>query len=137
MSNKLFSAQPLWRDTGLVILRIITGAFMIYHGSEIFYRSKMLPYMDWDIIKSLPAPETMLYIGKGLELVTGICFVIGLFTRVAAIFMAIDMLFICFVIGNGKFWYEDQYPFLFAMMAFVFFFTGPIKWSLDKKLSDK
>lgn len=135
--SKLFSAQPLWRDTGLVILRIITGAFMIYHGSEIFDRSKMLPYMDWDIIKSLPAPQTMLYIGKGLEFLTGICFVLGLFTRVAAIFMAIDMLFICFVIGNGKFWYEDQYPFLFAMMAFVFFFTGPVKWSIDKKIFDK
>ena len=92
----------------------------------------MLPYMEWDIIKSLPAPETFLYIGKGLEFATGICFVLGLFTRIAAIFMAIDMLFICFKVGGGKFWYEDQYPFLFAMIAVVFFFIGPVKWSLDK-----
>lgn len=131
MVNRLLSPLPLWRDNGLAILRIITGVFMIYHGLEIFDRTKMLPYMEWNVIKSLPAPETLVYIGKGLEFVTGICFVLGLFTRLAAVFMATDMLFICFKIGNGKFYYEDQHPFLFAMIAMVFFFTGPVKWSFD------
>lgn len=134
MSNILFSSKPLWRDNGLAILRIITGALMIYHGLEVFDRSKMLPYMEWDIIKSLPAPETFLYIGKGLEFVTGICLLLGLFTRIAALLMAINMLFICFKVGGGKFWYEDQHPFLFAMIAIAFFFTGPVKWSVDKRL---
>ena len=131
MVNSLFSPLPLWRDNGLAILRIITGLLMAYHGLEIFDRAKMLPYMEWDVVKSLPAPETFVYIGKGLEFVTGICFVLGLFTRIAAVFMAIDMLFICFKIGSGKFYYEDQHPFLFALLAIVFFFTGPVKWSLD------
>lgn len=134
MSNILFSPQPIAQNTALAIVRIIIGAFMIYHGAEIFDRSKMLPYMEWDVIKSLPAPETMLYIGKGLELLTGLCFVVGLFTRAAAIIMAIDMLFICFKVGGGKFWYQDQHPFLFALIAIVFIFTGPVKWSLDKRL---
>jgi putative oxidoreductase len=134
MANRLFSPQPIAQNTALAIVRITTGAFMIYHGSEMFDRKAMLPYLDWDVIKSLPAPETFLYIGKGLELVTGICFVLGLFTRIAASIMAIDMLFICFVVGGGKFYYQDQHPFLFAMIAIVFFFTGPVKWSLDKRL---
>ena len=137
MSNVLLSSQPLWRDNGLAVLRIITGMLMTYHGAEIFDRTKMLPYMEWDVIKSLPAPETMLYIGKGLEFVTGLCFVLGLFTRIAAIIMAIDMLFICFKVGGGKFYYQDQHPFLFAMIALVFLFTGPVKWSLDKRLFNK
>ena len=137
MSNALFSPQPLWQNNGLAILRIITGLLMTYHGAEIFDRTKMLPYMEWDVIKSLPAPETMLYIGKGLEFVTGLCFVLGLFTRIAAIMMAVDMLFICFKVGGGKFYYQDQHPFLFALIALIFFFTGPVKWSLDKKLFAK
>jgi putative oxidoreductase len=137
MSNALFSPQPLWQDNGLAILRIITGMLMTYHGAEIFDRTKMLPYMEWDVIKSLPAPEIMLYIGKGVEFLTGLCFVFGLFTRVAAIIMAVDMLFICFKVGGGKFYYQDQHPFLFAMIALVFFFTGPVKWSLDKRLFNK
>jgi len=132
MTNALFSPAPLWQNNGLALLRIIIGLLMAYHGLEIFDREKMLPYLEWDVVKSLPAPETMVYLGKSLELITGICFVFGLFTRIAALFMAIDMLFICFKIGGGKFYYEDQHPFLFAMIALVFFFTGPVKWSLDK-----
>jgi putative oxidoreductase len=131
MLNRFFSPRPLWQNSGLALLRIITGLLMAYHGLEIFDRKKMLPYMEWDIIKSLPAPEIFVYAGKGLEFVTGICFVLGLFTRIAAVLMAINMLFICFKIGSGKFYYEDQHPFLFALIAMVFFFTGPVKWSLD------
>jgi len=131
MLNHLLSPLPLWQNTGLALLRIITGLLMTYHGLEVFDRQKMLPYMEWDVIKSLPAPEAFVYIGKGLELVTGICFALGLFTRIAAVFMATDMLFICFKVGSGKFYYEDQHPFLFALIALVFFFTGPVKWSLD------
>lgn len=132
MLNKLFSPLPLWQDSGLAILRIITGLLMMYHGWEIFDGAVMKDYATWDMIKTLPAPLTMVYLGKGLELVTGLCFVLGLFTRISALLMAVNMLFICFKIGNGKFYYQDQHPFLFAMIAMVFFFTGPVKWSLDK-----
>lgn len=132
MLNKLFSPLPLWQDSGLAVLRIITGLLMMYHGWEIFDGAVMKDYATWNMIKTLPAPLTMVYLGKGLELVTGICFVLGLFTRISAILMAVNMLFICFKIGNGKFYYQDQHPFLFAMIAMVFFFTGPVKWSLDK-----
>lgn len=137
MANALFSYKPLWQENGLAILRIVTGLLMSYHGLEVFDRAKMHPYFEWDIIKSLPAPETMMYIGKGLEFVTGVCLALGLFTRIAALFMAVVMLFICFKIGAGKFYYEDQHPFLFAMLALVFFFTGPVKWSLDKLVFKK
>ena len=132
MINRLFSPLPLWQDSGLAILRIITGLLMMYHGWEIFDGAVMKDYATWDMIKTLPAPLTMVYLGKGLELVTGLCFVLGLFTRISALLMAVNMLFICFKIGNGKFYYQDQHPFLFAMIAMVFFFTGPVKWSLDK-----
>ena len=74
----------------------------------------------------------MAYLGKGLELVTGIFLTVGLLTRVAALFMTITMLFVCFKIGNGKFYYNDQHPFLFAMLAMVYFFTGSVKWSIDQ-----
>ncbi len=41
------------------------------------------------------------------------------------------MLFFCFFIGNGRFYYEEQHPFLFAVLVIIFIFTGPIKWALD------
>ncbi|MBC7873735.1 MAG: DoxX family protein [Ferruginibacter sp.] len=121
-----------WQNSGLAILRIISGLLMAYHGLEVFNSTTMDGYIKWDAIKSLPAPVFMVYLGKILELLSGVLLTVGLFTRPAALFMAISMLIICFKVGNGKFYYEDQHPFIFAMLAMVFFFCGPVKWSLDQ-----
>jgi putative oxidoreductase len=133
--QKKLSYPPAWQENGLATIRIITGLMMAYHGWEVFYPDKMGEYMKWDVIKSLPSPLFMIYLGKSLELVSGILFVLGLFTRLAALFMAFDMLFICFRVGGGEFYYADQHPFLFAILALVFFFTGPVKWSIDQLVS--
>src|SRR2546422_8970203 len=127
----LFSPEGYLMKDGLATLRILTGLLMAYHGLEIFNAETMKGYAQWDVIKSLPFSNGIAYIGKGIELVSGICLGLGAFTRVASLMMAINMLFICFKIGHGKFYYEDQHPFLFAVIALVFFFTGPIKWALD------
>lgn len=129
--NKLLSSEPLAQRNGLVFLRVLTGLLMAYHGLEVFKPDLIKEYAAWDSIKKLPVPLVMAYLGKGLELVTGLLLTIGLFTRIAALFMCINMLFICFYIGHGKFWYEDQHPFIFALLALVFVFTGPIKSSFD------
>lgn len=134
MIKAFLSATPLWSFSGLAVIRIITGLLMAYHGLEVFDRSVMEEYLTWDVFKAMSAPAFMVYLGKSLELITGICFILGLVTRLAAIFMMIDMLFICFVVGGGKFYYQDQHPFLFAMIALIFFFTGPARWSLDARL---
>ncbi len=132
MYNQQFSQPRSWQYNGLAILRIVTGLLMVYHGWEVFDNNKMIEYSKWDVVKTLPAPLFMVYAGKGLEFVSGLLLAAGLFTRPAALLMAVNMLFICFRIGNGKFYYEDQHPFIFAMMALVFFFAGPVKWSIDQ-----
>jgi putative oxidoreductase len=110
---------------GLAVIRIITGLLMAYHGLEVFDRQLMAGYASWEMVRILPFPTLLVYLGKGVELVLGLLLTFGLFMRLAALAMAADMLFICFYIGHGKFYYEDQHPFLFAMLAMVFFFTGP------------
>ena len=133
----LSSRNNSWHQYGLALIRIITGGLVTYHGWEIFDNKIMDGYLKWEVIKNLPAPVFMVYLGKGLELATGICFIFGLFTRIAAVLMAAVMLFICFKVGHGKFYYEDQHPFLLALLAMVFFFTGPVKWSMDQKFFSK
>lgn len=130
MATKIFTSNPVSTENGLAIVRIITGLLMAYHGLEIFNRELMVGYVNWDVIKGLPAPEFMVYLGKGLELVTGILLVAGLFTRITTILIMGNMLFICFFVGGGKFYSEDQHPFLFALIGFLFFMTGPGSWSL-------
>jgi putative oxidoreductase len=70
--------------------------------------------------------------GKITELTGGILLTLGLFTRIGSLITAATMLYISLFVGNGRIWYEDQHPFLFVLLAMVFFFTGAGKWSLDK-----
>lgn len=135
MFRSLLSTRPLFYETGLSSIRIFVGLLMTYHGWEVFDSTKMQPYFEWEQIKALPLPaEFMAYLGKGLELLTGICLTIGFLTRIASLVMALNMAFITFFIGNGIFWYQDQHPFLFVVIGAIFFFTGPIKWSVDQKV---
>jgi putative oxidoreductase len=120
-----------WKDNGLFVIRVLTGLMMFYHGLEVFKPDTMNSYQEWEVIKNLPFPILLTYSGKAIELITGIFIALGLFTRIAALIMAGNMLFICFYIGHGKFWYEDQHAFLFAVLAMVFFFTGSVKGGLD------
>ncbi len=135
--NKLFSASPIMQNEAIASFRIIIGLFLIYHGREVFYEEKIEEYSKWEMIQKMQFPLFMAYLGKGMELITGILLTLGLFTRIAGLCMAITMLFIVFKIGSGKFYEEDQHPFLFALTGILFFFTGPVKWSLDQKLFKK
>ncbi len=134
--SKFLSAQPMWPQTGLALIRIITGLFLIYHGWELFSTTKMNEYQQWDQFKS-GFGHFMTYAGKAAELIAGILFVLGFFTRIACLLTAGVMLFIAFKLGNGIVWYNDQHPFLFVLIAMVIFCACPGSWSLDAKLFSK
>lgn len=135
--NKLFSTNPFFLMGGMAVIRIVIGCFLIYHGSEVFDKNKMNDYAAYDVFRNSLSPALMAYIGKTAELTAGLLLLIGLFTRIAAIIIISTFIYIPFFVGNGKIWYEDQYPFLFALFGFVFFFAGPGKWSVDHILFDK
>lgn len=115
----------------LAVLRIMTGLLLAYHGLEIFKPEVMKMYEDWDSIKALPSGKLMTYVGKGAELVLGLMLAAGLFTRIAAAGLCMVMLFITFYIGEGRFWYEEQHPFLLAMLCAVFVVIRESVWSID------
>ncbi len=132
MMKKLFSSQPLWLNNGLLIIRFITGAFMIYHGWEVFGADKMKGYVQWLTDLHFPVPAFMAYTGKTIELISGISLVAGLFTRLMMLPLAITMTTVTFGMGHGKVFTDGQHPFLFVLLALLFFFTGPGKWSMDQ-----
>lgn len=129
--KKLFSTESILQNSGLTCIRVIVGLFLVYHGWEVFDATKMKEYAVWDVFKESASPSFMVYLGKGSEFVAGVFLTAGLFTRLACLLIIGTMLYITFFVGHGKFWYEDQHPFLFALLAAVFFFIGPGKWSVD------
>jgi putative oxidoreductase len=128
--NRFFSSSPIFPDKGLALVRIIIGAFLIYHGLEVFDAEIMKGYMGWETFKG-PAATVMVYAGKLAELIAGILIFFGFFTRIGSILTLGTFLYITFFVGHGKFWYEDQHPFLFLLFGLLFLFTGPGAWSLD------
>ena len=134
--NKFFLSGPLWQTTGLTLIRCILGAFLIYHGWEVFSQSKMNEYLKWDMFKN-GSGKFLAYAGKASELIAGILFLFGFLTRLASLLTIGVMFYITFILGKGLIWYEDQYPFLFMLLALVFFFTGAGRISVDNSLFKK
>jgi putative oxidoreductase len=132
----LLSTSPIWPHSGLAFIRVLVGGFMVYHGWEVFDEEKMNTYLQWDQFKDTTA-VTRIYLGKITELAGGLLLSTGLFTRLAALLIAVTMFYISFFVGTGKIWYEDQHPFMFVLLALVFFFIGPGKYSLDHLLTSK
>ncbi len=132
--KSFFSPSPIWQSSGLALIRIIVGFFMVYHGWEVFDSEKMNGYIAWDNFKNSSLGTFLPYFGKASELVGGIMLVLGFFTRIACIILIGTMLYISLFVGHGKIWYDDQHPFLFVLLAFVFIFCGPGKWSVDNIL---
>ncbi|MBX3256811.1 MAG: DoxX family protein [Chitinophagaceae bacterium] len=135
--KRIFSPDTWMIQEGLTFVRIIIGLLMAYHGWEVFDNAKMEEYAKWESFNSHTSPATMVYIGKSAELISGVLLALGLFTRIAAVILIVTMLYICFKVGNGRFWYEDQHPFLFALMGLIYFFAGGGKYSIDNILFKK
>ena len=131
--KNFFSPYPLWQTTGLTLVRCVVGVFLIYHGCEIFNEAIINKYLQWAQFKNSNG-KFLVYSGKSAELISGILFVLGLFTRIACLLIIGVMCYITFFLGKGIIWYDDQHPFLFVLLALVFFFTGPGNFSLDKMI---
>jgi putative oxidoreductase len=129
--KRFFSPLPLWQSNGLALIRIVVGGFLIYHGCEMFDTRAMNEYFKWDMFKGSSLAKLSVYGGKVAELFSGMLLVLGLLTRIACIIVICTLGYIAFFVGNGKIWYEDQYPFLFVVIGVIYIFTGPGSFSLD------
>lgn len=137
MFKHFFSYLPINQEAGISVIRIIVGLFMVYHGWEVFDSETMKGYTTQDAFKNYSHPLPMIYMGKTSELTGGLLLTFGFLTRLGCVILMLTMLYISFFVGHGKIWYEDQHPFLFVLLALIFFFTGPGKWSVDYVMFNK
>lgn len=126
--KKILSSGPIWQSAGLFLIRLVFAFFLIWHGIEIFDEKLMKGYTEWDTFKS---SDWLPYLGKVAELVSGVLLLFGFLTRLSCLICIGTFSYITFFVGSGKFWYEDQHPFMFILLALVFIFTGPGAFSLD------
>lgn len=134
--KSFFSSTPVYLSQVLGFLRMVVGLLMVYHGKEVFDAELMKSYFDWDAFKG-PSAALLVYAGKSSEFISGVLLTLGLFTRAGAVICMGTLAYVTFFVGHGKFWYEDQHPFMFVLFGLLFLFAGPGKWSLDAVLFDK
>jgi uncharacterized membrane protein YphA (DoxX/SURF4 family) len=115
--------SPVVLSIGFAAIRVITGVLMVYHGLEVFDAEKIKGYGQWLTDLNFPAPILMAYLGKGTEFVGGLLLAAGLFTRLAALVLAVTMLIICF--GMGKAAFSQMISTLFCSFCLLPFFSSP------------
>jgi len=119
--------QPL----GLLALRIALGVVMIAHGyPKVFGGTQKVVHM----VSSLGLPGWMGYLTAGAEFFGGICVLLGLFTRCAALAIFIDMFVAIWKVHfkNGLLGPAGyEYPLALAAIAFALIFLGGGPMALD------
>lgn len=133
MKKYLFSIRPVAPDLGLLLLRLMSGGVMVYaHGW-----GKLQKMLSGDMGFADPigiGEEASLVLTVFAEFVCGILIAAGLFTRAALVPSIITMLVAVFIIHGDEPFSDKEHALLFLVPYITLFFTGPGKYSLDKKL---
>jgi putative oxidoreductase len=121
---------------GLTILRIVIGIVFIVHGAQKLFVFGIGGVTAGFAQMHIPLPMIAAPVVAIVEFVGGIALVVGFFTRIAAILLAIDMAgAILFVHGRNGFFMPMGYEFALSLMAacVALAVAGPGDYSVDNR----
>jgi putative oxidoreductase len=141
-----FSATPVNKDLGLLIIRLMVGILMAFYGYEkLIHFSEMAASEFWaknvnffGLSGGVPLALTIF-----AEFFCSVFLILGIFTRVSLFFLIFCMAYIFLVIfpfsivdkGDNGYHFNDA--FVYFAIYLGLFFTGPGKYSLDQKMFTK
>jgi putative oxidoreductase len=118
------------------LIRFAAGAILVPHGVQKILNTPIAKFAQNIAAKELPFPEALAYLTYCAESVAAVCLAIGLFTRIAAAMIGIEMLVIVFLFQwqFGYFWTVRGYEFalLWALLCIAIFFKGGGRYSIDR-----
>lgn len=119
-------------------MRFSAGAIMVPHGVQKLFYGTAVNTAQGMAAKGFPFPLQLAYFIGFVEFVVAAALAIGLFTRVAAAILWIEMavIIIWFVGPNGYFWGRQGYEFalLWLLLFTAIFFKGGGRYSVDHYL---
>lgn len=122
-------------DTGLFVLRVAIGCFMLVHGIQ-----KVMGFSE--MADKFPDPIGMgsqlsLIMAIGAEVGCSLLLILGLGTRLAVIPLAFTMLVALFVVHATDPWKVKELAAIYLAVYAVIFVTGPGACSLDARFFGK
>ncbi len=119
-------------------MRFATGAILLPHGIQKVLNVPIAKFAPNIAAKGLPFAEGLTYLTYFAESAAAACLAIGLFTRIAAAMIAIEMLVIVLLFQwqFGYFWTVRGYEFalLWLLLCIAIFFKGGGRYSIDRMI---
>jgi putative oxidoreductase len=120
------------------LMRFSAGAVLVPHGVQKVLFKSVGDYAGIIGGQGLPMPMLLAYLTFFVELVGAACLAVGLFTRLAALSILIEMSVIITVFQwqYGYFWTNKgiEYALLWWLLCLAIFFRGGGYYSLDRLL---
>jgi len=128
--NLLFKSK---KEYAPLFIRIMAGFHLIYGVQDnVFSWDRMLEFERFLNAHSFPFPLVSAIASVYAQLICGMLFIVGLFTRTAALIMVFNFIVAILTIHIG-----DAYPGVFPAIAMLsnslfLLFNGAGKWAIDK-----
>ena len=125
-------------DLGLLLLRLATGAFLIYQSHDnIFSAQRMDEFEKFLAHFGFPYPELMAPLSVYAQFGAGIAFILGAFTRWAGLIMAFN-----FIVAVWMVHWNDPVPGIWPAAILIFLglyfgLRGSGRYGLDAILEGK
>jgi putative oxidoreductase len=143
---QLFSANPINKDLGLLLIRLIIGLLMAFIGyQKLIHFNEMAVDEFWAKNVSFIGMKGTVPLALTVfaEFFCSVFIILGLFSRFSLFVLAFCMAYIFLVIfpgsilENGEHGYKFNDAFVYFTIYVGLLFTGVGKYSLDQKLFTK
>lgn len=126
-------------SAGLLLLRLFLGLGLAAHGAQKFFVFGIPGFASHLSQLGAPAPYASAWLSASAELVGGLLIAVGLFTRLAAIPLAINMAVAAFLAHSGYFITNTppgrEYALNLAAAFVALALTGAGRYSIDHRLA--
>jgi putative oxidoreductase len=121
------------------LMRFAAGAVLVPHGIQKIVNNSAEGLSKAISAHDLPFPLALAYLAIFAESVGAACLALGLFTRLAALVLWIEMsvILVVFQWQFGYFWTNRgiEYALLWWLLYVAIFFKGGGRYSIDRKLA--
>src|SRR3954451_6531261 len=123
---------------GIALLRIVVGIAFFMHGQQKLFQMGITGVSGFFASLGIPAPEAAAVVVSLVETIGGLALILGVFTRLAGVLLAADMLVALLVVHrpNGFFVGDGGVELVLVLgaAALALALTGPGALSIDSLL---